>query len=192
MPSPVEPYHILTFCKKKLCGKNHEFRKILIPYFIFFLHKYFLQKVKVQAFSKSKWTGLETTCSLFSLKLYTCNHANLWLPLLFFLFLSCSIFIIAASLLLITFFSIEGYCNPGPTPSFTLQVFSARQYAKNSYGDLTPFLAQNDGKEWFRKKYFEIQWWPSELPVNLPGQFNLSWQIFLHWAAATLKAIVEF
>ena len=104
MPSPVEPYHILTFCKKKLCGKNHEFRKILIPYFIFFLHKYFLQKVKVQAFSKSKWTGLETTCSLFSLKLYTCNHANLWLPLLFFLFLSCSIFIIAASLLLITFF----------------------------------------------------------------------------------------
>jgi hypothetical protein len=31
-----------------------------------------------------------------------------------------------------------------------------------------------------------------QIPANLPGQFSLSGQIFLHWAAATLKAIVEF
>ena len=46
--------------------------------------------------------------------------------------------------------------------------------------------------KWFRKKYFEIPQWPSEIPPNLPCQFSLSGQIFLHWAAATLKAIVEF
>jgi hypothetical protein len=27
---------------------------------------------------------------------------------------------------------------------------------------------------------------------NLPGQFSLSGQIFLHWAAATLKGLVQF
>ena len=43
-----------------------------------------------------------------------------------------------------------------------------------------------------RKKYFQFSWWPSEIPTNLSGQFSLSGQIFLHWAAATLKAIVEF
>jgi hypothetical protein len=57
---------------------------------------------------------------------------------------------------------------------------------------LTPFLAQNDDEKWSRKKYFEIPRWPSVIPANLPGQFSLSGQIFLHWAAATLKAIVEF
>jgi hypothetical protein len=51
---------------------------------------------------------------------------------------------------------------------------------------------QGNGEKWFRKKYFEIQWWPSEIPANLPGQFSLSGQIFLNWAAATLKAIMEF
>ena len=30
------------------------------------------------------------------------------------------------------------------------------------------------------------------VPANLPGQFSLSGQIFLHWAAANLKAIAEF
>ena len=40
--------------------------------------------------------------------------------------------------------------------------------------------------------YFEILRAPSEIPANLPGQFSLSGQIFLHWAAATLKATVEF
>ena len=54
------------------------------------------------------------------------------------------------------------------------------------------FGLKNDGEKWSRKNYFEIPWWPSEIPANLPGQFSLSWQIFLHWAAATLKAIVEF
>ena len=62
---------------------------------------------------------------------------------------------------------------------------------QNFYGDLTPFLAKSDGGKWFRKKYFEIQLWPSEIPPNLPGQFSLPGQIFLHWAAATLKAIME-
>ena len=32
----------------------------------------------------------------------------------------------------------------------------------------------------------------SEIPANLPGQFSLSGQIFLHWAAATLKGLVGF
>ena len=41
-------------------------------------------------------------------------------------------------------------------------------------------------------KYFEIPQAPSEIPANMSGQFSLSGQIFLHWAAATLKAIVEF
>jgi hypothetical protein len=40
--------------------------------------------------------------------------------------------------------------------------------------------------------YLEILLAPSELPANLPGQFSLSGQIFLHWAAATLKGLVEF
>ena len=40
--------------------------------------------------------------------------------------------------------------------------------------------------------YFEIHRAPSEIPANLPGQFCLSWQIFLHWAAATLKGLGEF
>ena len=33
---------------------------------------------------------------------------------------------------------------------------------------------------------------PSEMPDNLPGKFSLSGQIFLHWAAATQKGLVEF
>ena len=37
--------------------------------------------------------------------------------------------------------------------------------------------------------YFEILLAPSELPANLPGQFSLSGQLFLHWAAATLKRL---
>jgi hypothetical protein len=40
--------------------------------------------------------------------------------------------------------------------------------------------------------YFEILLAPSELPDNMPGQFSLSGQLFLHWAAATLKGLVEF
>ena len=40
--------------------------------------------------------------------------------------------------------------------------------------------------------YFEIILAPSEIPANLTGQFSLSGQNFLHWAAATLKGLVEF
>ena len=54
------------------------------------------------------------------------------------------------------------------------------------------FWLKNDDEKWSRKNYFEIPRWPSEIPANLQGQFSLSGQIFLHWAAATLKAIVEF
>ena len=31
-----------------------------------------------------------------------------------------------------------------------------------------------------------------EIPANLPGKFSLSGQIFLHWAAANLKGLVNF
>jgi hypothetical protein len=40
--------------------------------------------------------------------------------------------------------------------------------------------------------YFEIHRAPSEVPANLPCQFSLTGQIFLHWAAATLKGHGEF
>jgi hypothetical protein len=40
--------------------------------------------------------------------------------------------------------------------------------------------------------YFEIDRAPSEIPAKLPGQFSHSGQIFLHWAAATLKGLGEF
>ena len=45
------------------------------------------------------------------------------------------------------------------------------------------------GLEFF---YFEIHQAPSEIPANLPGQFSHSGQIFLNWAAATLKGLGEF
>ena len=40
--------------------------------------------------------------------------------------------------------------------------------------------------------YFEIYRAPSEIPAKLPGQFSHYGQIFLHWAAATLKGHVGF
>ena len=40
--------------------------------------------------------------------------------------------------------------------------------------------------------FFEIHRAPSEIPANLPGQFSLSGQIFLHWEAATLRRLGEF
>ena len=40
--------------------------------------------------------------------------------------------------------------------------------------------------------YFEIIRAPLEIPANLPGQFSQYGQIFLHWAAATLKGHVGF
>ena len=53
------------------------------------------------------------------------------------------------------------------------------------------FELKNDGKKWSRI-YFEIHQAPSEIPAKLPGQFGHSGQIFLHWAAATLKGLSEF
>ena len=40
--------------------------------------------------------------------------------------------------------------------------------------------------------YFKISGATSDIPTNLPGQFSLSGQIFLHWTAATLKGLGEF
>ena len=40
--------------------------------------------------------------------------------------------------------------------------------------------------------YFQILPAPSDKPANLPGQFSLSGPIFLHWAAVTLKGLVEY
>jgi hypothetical protein len=54
------------------------------------------------------------------------------------------------------------------------------------------FFGYNDGEKWSRTFYFEIHRAPSEIPANLPGKFSLSGQIFLHWAAATLKGLGEF
>ena len=42
------------------------------------------------------------------------------------------------------------------------------------------------------KNCFEIPRAPSEIPANLPGQFSLCWQTFLHWIAVFLKECVEF
>ena len=42
------------------------------------------------------------------------------------------------------------------------------------------------------KKLIEIPRAPSEIPANQQGQFSLSGQLFLHWAAATLKGHMEF
>ena len=39
--------------------------------------------------------------------------------------------------------------------------------------------------------YFEIHRAPSEIPANLPGQFSLSGQIFLHWTANKGKKSLE-
>ena len=39
---------------------------------------------------------------------------------------------------------------------------------------------------------FEIERAPSEISANLLGQFSLSGHIFLHWAAATRKGLVQF
>ena len=56
---------------------------------------------------------------------------------------------------------------------------------------MTFFSIKNDGEKWSRI-YFEIDRAPSEIPANLPGQFSPTGQIFLHWAAATLKGLGQF
>ena len=62
---------------------------------------------------------------------------------------------------------------------------------KISSVEILIFELKNGGKKWSRI-YFEIHRAPSEIPAKLPGQFGHSGQIFLHWAAATLKGLGEF
>jgi hypothetical protein len=57
---------------------------------------------------------------------------------------------------------------------------------------LAQILAKNDGEKWSRTFFFENHQAPSEIPANLPCQFSLIEQIFLNWAAATLKGLGEF
>ena len=65
------------------------------------------------------------------------------------------------------------------------------KWTKISSLEIIIFELKNDGKKWSRI-YFEIDRAPSEIPANLSGQFSPSGQIFLHWAAATLKGLVGF
>jgi hypothetical protein len=51
---------------------------------------------------------------------------------------------------------------------------------------------KNDDEKWSRIFYFEILRAPLEIPADLPVPFSLSGQIFLHWAAATLKGHIGF
>ena len=53
-------------------------------------------------------------------------------------------------------------------------------------------LKSRDGEKWSRIFHLEIHRAPSEIPANLPGQFSLSGQMFLHWAVATLNGLGEF
>ena len=65
------------------------------------------------------------------------------------------------------------------------------KWTKISSHEITIFELKNDGKKW-SGIYFEIDRAPSEIPAKLPGQFGHSGQIFLHWAAATLKGLGQF
>ena len=64
-------------------------------------------------------------------------------------------------------------------------------WTKISSFEIIIFQLKSDGKRWSRI-YFEIHRAPSETPAKLPGKFGHSGQIFLHWAAATLKGLGEF
>ena len=68
---------------------------------------------------------------------------------------------------------------------------SFNKWTKISSHEIIIFELKNDGKKWSRI-YFEIDRAPSEIPAKLPGQFGQSGQIFLHWAAATLKGLGQF
>ena len=68
------------------------------------------------------------------------------------------------------------------TPARTLSISGL----KSRVLKLSFFELKNDGKKCSRI-YFEIHQAPSEIPAKLPGQFDHSGQIFLHWVAATLK-----
>ena len=68
---------------------------------------------------------------------------------------------------------------------------SLNKWTKISSLEIIIFELKNDGKKWSRI-YFEIHRAPSEIHAKLPGQFGHSGQIFLHWAAATLKGLGQF
>ena len=65
------------------------------------------------------------------------------------------------------------------------------KWTKISNLEIIIFELTNDDKKWSRI-YFEIDRAPSEIPAKLPGQFGHSGQIFLQWAAATLKGLGQF
>ena len=73
------------------------------------------------------------------------------------------------------------------TPARTLSVSGLKSRVLK-----LPFWLKNDGEKWYRIFYFENQRAPSEINTKLPGQFSLSWQMFLHWAAVILKGLAEF
>ena len=68
---------------------------------------------------------------------------------------------------------------------------SWNKWTKISSLEINLFQLKNDGEKWSRI-YFEIDRAPSEIPAKLPSQFGHSGQIFLHWAAATLKGLGQF
>ena len=68
---------------------------------------------------------------------------------------------------------------------------SWNKWTKISSLEINILQLKNDGKKWSRI-YFEIDRAPSEIPANLPSQFSPTGQIFLHWAAATLKGLGQF
>ena len=80
---------------------------------------------------------------------------------------------------------------PSTVDCFHTSQNSFNKWTKISNLEIIVFELKNDGKKW-SKIYFEIHRAPLEIPAKLPGQFCHSGQIFLHWAAATLKGLGEF
>ena len=74
-----------------------------------------------------------------------------------------------------------------PTPARTLSLSDLKsQVLKLPFFNFK--IVMKNGLDFF----IEIHQAPSEIPANLPGQFSLSWSIFLHWAAVTLKGLGQF
>ena len=84
---------------------------------------------------------------------------------------------------------IYHYC--GLSRFFLNRHYMAFLTTKISSPEIDIFKLKNDGEKWSRI-YFEIDRAPSEIPANLPGQFSPTGQIFLYWAAATLKGLGQF
>ena len=77
--------------------------------------------------------------------------------------------------------------------NFLRIIYGHTSYKRNKISrlEINIFGFKNDSEKW-SGIYFEIHLAPSEIPGKLPGQFSPSGQIFLHWAAATLKWVGEF